>query len=340
MIFFPGQNVWGLLSVALLVLAGHALVGQALQRFEYRQPQMGTYFRLVLYAANEDIARRAATAAYERIEGLNQIMSDYLPESELNRLSATAGSGKWVVISEELHEVLSMAQQLAKGSAGAFDVTVGPVVRLWRRARRRQALPDSARLAAAQALVNYRCLRLRKHPWRAKLLRPGMKLDLGGIAKGYAVREALELLRARGIASALVDGGGDIQCSAPPPGRDCWLVKLPETGNLCLHEMAVATSGDQYQYLEIAGIRYSHILDPRTGMPLTGHSLVSVIAPDAALADALASALSVMPPHKGMKWVQQFEGVHVRIMRTEDQHLQFYSTPDFERYLAEVQAKK
>src|SRR5581483_10452815 len=266
-----------------------------LVRFEFQRAEMGMPFRIVLFATNQPSADSAADAAFERIKQLNDIMSDYDPDSELSRLSATSGSGKAVPVSPDLWIVLDRAEDLARRSHGAFDVTVGPFVNLWRRARRQHQLPDRQRLAEARPAVGYQYVKLDKERHTVELVVPNMKLDLGGIAKGYAIGEALKTLRQQGIQRALVEGGGDVAVSDAPPGRKGWrfelssldLTNAPPARFLSLRNCAISTSGDLYQRLEIEGKRYSHIVDPRTGIGLTDHSLVNVIAPDGITADSL-----------------------------------------------------
>ena len=179
-------------------------------------------------------------------------MSDYDPESELRRLCDTAGEGKAVHVSPELWKVLEHAQHVSQQSGGTFDVTVGPVVRLWRRARRQKELPSPEALRQARDLVGYQFVRLDAGRQTVELLKKGMRLDLGGIAKGYAMDEALAVLQRHGITRALVEAGGDMRLGDPPPGRAGWRVGIPPLDNpqgeplsyLELARVAVSTSGD------------------------------------------------------------------------------------------------
>ena len=170
-------------------------------RFEFTEPHMGTKFRIVLYAPDEATAKKASRAAFDRIAVLDAMMSDYRADSELVKLCARAG-GPPVKVSEELFFVLSKAQEVSRLSEGAFDVTVGPVVQLWRLSRRTQRLPEAPVLEKAKALVGWRNVLLDPKERTVKLLKPGMQLDLGGIAKGYAGDEAQKLLKAHGITRA------------------------------------------------------------------------------------------------------------------------------------------
>ncbi|HEV2351475.1 MAG TPA: FAD:protein FMN transferase [Terriglobia bacterium] len=293
-------------------------VHQALTRFEFTQIHMGTEFKIVLYAPDADLAAQASDAAFRRIAVLDAIMSDYNPGSELMRLCQKSG-GPPVRVSDDLYHVLAQAQQLAERSQGAFDITVGPVVRLWRQARARHQLPDPWSLAQALKLVGYKNLCLDPAGKTAQLLQPGMLLDLGGIAKGYAADEAIAVLQAHGIHRALVGGAGDIRTGAPPPDRRGWLIAIApfDPGDktadrfFLLHDGAVSTSGDAEQHLDIAGVRYSHIVNPKTGLGLTGHASVTVVAPNGITADSLATAVSVLGHKRGLGLVKSIPGAGV-----------------------------
>ncbi len=301
-------------------------------RYEFQQPEMGVPFRIVLYAPSQNAAEGAAAAAFQRVKQLNDIMTDYDSDSELSRLSQTSGQDKEVEVSPDLWRVLERAQQLAERSHGAFDVTVGPYVNLWRFARRQGTMPDPARLAKARLAVGYTKMRLDPLRHGVTLLAPDMRLDLGGIAKGYAVDQALRSLGRRGITSALVSGGGDMAVSGPPPGKEGWRIELPplDASNApaarfgLLSHAGVSTSGDLFQRLEINGQRYSHIIDPRTGVGLTDHSLVTVIAPDDFTADGLTKVASVLPPKEALKFIRQTPDVAVRIVRKPDAKVEVY----------------
>jgi FAD:protein FMN transferase len=286
---------------------------QALERYEFEEPQMGVPFRIILYAPNESQAKTAATAAFHRVAELNQKLSDYETDSELNELSRAAATGKKVPVSNDLWTVLAAAQDLALESGGAFDITVGPCVSLWRNARREQKLPDPARLERARARVGYTHLTLDAKSKTAILDLPTMRLDLGGIAKGFAADEALKSLRTHGITRALVAGSGDVTVGDPPPHKKGWRVELtgydrpggPPAEFVTVRNASIATSGDIFQKLEIEGVRYSHILDPFTCIGLTNVSLVSVIAETGLKADPLATTLCILPPAEALAFAEK-----------------------------------
>jgi thiamine biosynthesis lipoprotein len=308
------------LSLAACLLAAALAVGglppqASLARFEFTQAHMGTRFKIILYAKDSETATLASNLAFERIARLDATMSDYRETSELMRLSKRAGEG-WIRVSDDLFRVLARSQQLARRTLGAFDVTVGPLVRLWRRARRTEALPERLRLKRAREVTGYRWLHLDRKTHSVRLDKKGMILDLGGIAKGYAADEAIAVLKRAGIRSALVAAGGDIVAGDPPPAASAWTVAIaplessaePPTRFLALTNAAVSTSGDAEQYAEIGGARYSHILDPRTGRALTGHSSVTVVARSGMESDSLATAASVLGPKRGLKLIDQTPG--------------------------------
>lgn len=321
-----------------MAVTGAASGEPAAERFQFTQVEMAVPIRIVLYCEDPSTATRAAEAAFARIHELNGILSDYDPESELRRLCQSTGSGGQVPVSEDLWQVLNHAQTLAERSDGAFDVTIGPVVRLWRRARRNGQMPTSERLTSARALVGRDLLKVDPHRRSATLLKDEMRLDLGGIAKGYAVDEALEVLEKFGIKRALVDAGGDMVLGDPPPDRSGWRIGIarlevdgPPTRIFLLSNTAIATSGDSWQFVEIDGRRYSHIVDPRTGLGLTDHSSVTIIARHGMAADALASAVSVLGPKKGMELIERTPDCAALIVRSPHDKVEIYQSQRWTR---------
>ena len=302
-------------AVALTAATISSDAAGTLSRFEYSQPHMGTHVRIVLYAPDASVADAAAAAAFARIGALDQALSDYRDSSELMQVSRRSGSGA-AEVSDDLFRVLRASQQVARDSDGAFDATAGPLSLLWRQARRQNVLPDADRIAAARALVGHARLELDEARRTVRLRQPGMQLDLGGIAKGFAADEAVALLAKRGVRRVLVAAGGDIVAGEPPPGAAGWRIAIAsvdgadrEPGFLSLRTAAVSTSGDTEQLLVVGGIRHSHIYDPRTGQALTGRSSVTIVAPTGTMSDALATAVSVMGPAAGFRLIEAIPGV-------------------------------
>jgi thiamine biosynthesis lipoprotein len=314
----------------------------SLQRFEYTRIRMGVPVEITLYARSQEAANSASDAAYARIKALDRIMSDYDPDSELMRLCATAGTGQRVVVSPELACVLCRSQDLSLRTDGAFDVTVGPLVELWRIARRQKQLPSPERLQSAREKVGWRNLRLDQSARSVELLRTGMKLDLGGIAQGYAADEALRVLCEHGVRRALIDVSGDIVVGDPPPGRDAWRVEIePLQKNdphaksqvLLLRNAAVTTAGDAYQFVEIDGVRYSHIVDPQTGLGQTIRRSVTVIAHDGVTADGLDTGVCLLEPDRGLRLVADTPGAEVSIVQAAGDGIETFASPGFARFL-------
>lgn len=317
---------WAALSIAaLLIVAPSSAQTAALRRFQYERTLMGAPVKMTLYAAEGRSANLAAEAAYQRIAELDHVLSDYKTDSELSKLSATAGTGKAVPLSGDLWTVLKRSQRLAERSGGAFDATVGPYVRLWRRARRSKEFPSPQRLEEARQAVGWRKLKLDGSGQTARLLAPGMRLDLGGIAMGYAVDQAMAVVRRHGIEQALIDASGDILVSDPPPGEPGWKIGVapldasgPPSRYLSLRNAAVTTSGDAFQHVVLNGQRYSHIVDPATGLGLTVPSSVTVIASDCITADSLATTVCVLGPDKGIKLIEDTPRAAALIVREQD----------------------
>ena len=289
-------------------------------RFEFSEPHMGTTVRVVLYSRDEPAARGAADAAFARVAELDRTLSDYRADSELSRV--TSGPvGQPIPIGRDLLAVLQSAQDLAVRSGGAFDITVGPLSRLWRRARRQVELPAAEALAAARALTGYWLLSIDRQAGTVTVAKAGMALDPGGIAKGYAADAALETLRRSGHRSALVAVGGDIAAGAAPPDTQGWKVAITGLGPedvapsspLTIANAGVSTSGDAEQWVEIDDRRYSHIVNPLTGIGITGRRTVTVVARDAMTSDMLATALSVMEVEAGLALADSTPGAAAQI---------------------------
>jgi thiamine biosynthesis lipoprotein len=293
----------GLLVVALL--RGGA--GESRIDVSRQWPVMGTFFTATAYAADSSSARAAVAAAGRAVFRVDSLMSTWKPESEISRLNARAGSGEWQALSPETLEVLLASAALARASAGAFDITVGPLMHAWgfRGGERRPPAPGV--LDSVRALVGQELVEVDSAGSRARLTRAGAAVDLGAIAKGYALDRAAAAMRGAGADAGLVDLGGNVVVFGPPPGgREYWTVGVLDPrnpagtiGEVQLREGSVATSGDYEQFFEVAGVRYSHIMDPRRGEPARGTVQVTVIAPTGVQSDGLSTTLFVLGPQHG-----------------------------------------
>ena len=292
---------------------------------------MGTNVRIVLYAGDGAAADALAAAAFSRIAALEDRLSDYRESSELMALCRAAG-GPPVAVSGDLFTVLSAAQGFAAGTEGAFDVTIGPVSRVWRHARATGDLPEAARLADAQRLVGYRKMELSAGPRTVRLAERGMLLDLGGIAKGFAAGEALALLAGRGARHAIVAIGGDVAAGEAPPGLPGWEIGVaplgpgrgPSLPPLRLRFAAISSSGDAEQFLDAGGKHFSHIVNPITGSAATGRRGVTVMAPNGMTADALATAVKVLGATRGLVAVDRIEGAAALVVEETPQGVREY----------------
>jgi thiamine biosynthesis lipoprotein len=304
----------------LVVLALASGCARTLVRYQYAELHMGVQVRLTVYANSDQQARDACCNAYARVAELEQIMSDYRPNSELMRMCRSATT-RPTRVSPELFFVLSRAQELSSQSHGAFDVTVGPLVTLWRTARKTGALPPAQQLAQARENVGWTLLKLDSSARTVRLLRPGMRLDLGGIAKGFAGDEAISVLRASGVRRALFEAGGDIVAGDPPPGKRGWTIDIPCDSPPCqitLANSALSTSGDTSQFVIIDKTRYSHVVDPRTGLGLTNRVLVTVRAPDGITSDSLSTALSVLGTADRQQLLREYPSASAHVRNLDD----------------------
>lgn len=290
-------------------------------RYEYASIQMGSRCSIALYADSEPRAAAAAEHAFDTIAAIEDTLTDYRPNSEA-MCATSQPSGQWVAISPILADVLNRSRSFYELSNGAFDPTVGGFTHLWRAAKREQRIPTAEELLAASESVGFHLIELDTEHQRVRSRKPGIILDFGAIGKGYAADKAIEVLRSHGISAALVDIGGDLAMGDPPPDRpDGWAISV-QPGNSAewsapLRNAAIATSGDLERHYEFNGARYSHILDPRTGMGITAPRAVTVIARDATTADAAASIVSVLGEPAIEMLREHFPEIQIRIATGE-----------------------
>lgn len=307
-----------------------------LRRFEYSLPRMGTIFRIEMYAPDSAQASKAAEAAFARAEDLEQIMSDYRPGSELMQL-ALHGCISPFPVSSDLYAVLAKSLWVSELSHGRFDVTIGPLVKLWRSAPKAGRLPDARQIAQAKSLVNYRDIVMDPANHTVFLKHAGISLDLGAIGKGYAADQMLAVLASQGTPRAMVIAGGEVVTGDPPPGQAGWMVGIDTAESasrkpacsVLLSHGAVSTSGDEHQYFIAGGHRYSHVINPESGWPLEGESSTTVVAKDSTTADGLCTALSLIPVADGMRVAESLPGVAVLWVQRVDGNWKTYTSRGF-----------
>lgn len=320
-----GAAVLGAIIIAVLLLRTMSQHPPVSADSGYRSV-MGTIAHIVAVAPNKKAAEACIEKAFAELVLVDERMSDYDETSELSKLNE-GGYENPVVVSPELFDVLAAAIEYSKKTDGAFDVTIGPVVDVWRKAAKEQRKPTDEELAAAKEKVGCQKLLLDAENRTAKFAVEGMRLDLGGIAKGYAIDRAARAMRAGGAVGGMVDVGGDIRCFGRRKDEtQQWLIGLqnPEVeGDLLLklrlNDTAVATSGDYRRFVLIGGQRYSHIFDPARSVSAQDLTSVTIIAPTAMQADILATAVSVMGKEKGLNLIESTPGTEAIIIPADSE---------------------
>ena len=310
------------------------------QRVEVQRSLMSTWVRIIAYGDDRQEVARAIRSAFGRMSVLERELSRFDSDSDVSRINS-APAGTPVTVGEDTWQVLAAAHTAWQRTGGVFDVTVGPLIALWRRSAERGRLPTEEELGRARACVGLDRARLLHEVRQVVLTEPGMSIDLGGVAKGYIVDRAVDLLRERSIISALVDAGGDIRVLGPRGDGRPWVtaVRNPETedgrpfpATLAVSDVAVVTSGSYARYVEIAGRRYTYIIDPRTGRPETTVASSTVIGPDATSADALATALAVLGREEGIALIESLPQYECLIITGEGEGRTLSRSSGFARY--------
>ena len=275
------------------------------QKFTYERSLMGTRFAVTCYGSNEEQTKVATDAAYAAAEEINQVASDYIADSELLSLTKHP-AGEAVSVSPLLFNLIFQAYTFAEKTEGHFDPTLGPLTKLWRESRRRKSLPEPSILTTARTAIGWQNLILDPEKSTILFSKSQMRLDLGGIAKGQAADAMLGVMISHHLPCSCITAGGDVRLGDPPPGSDGWKIGVKSTTEkesefLTLANCAVSTSGDLHQFVEINGKRYSHIIDPATGLGMTHSIAVTIIAPTATMSDAIATACCTAPVETAKK---------------------------------------
>lgn len=307
----PAPGWVGLALVAVLAAAGSSQAAAEQQLFVESRPAMGTTFKVYLYADNQAEASTYFEAAFDEIERLEEALSNYRASSELSRINRLAAHEP-VTTDPEVFDLLWRSLEYSRRSGGAFDITVGPLMRAWGFFRGQGHYPSADELARARAEIGWQHLDLDRNARTVRFLAAGMELDLGSIGKGYAVDRVVAVLRELGVRSALVDAGSSsIYAMGAPPGKPGWSVRVPKPGDksetlsiVLLHDTSLSTSGSYEKFFRLNGREYSHIMDPHTGRPVQGMLQTTVIVPSATDSDALSTALFVMGPQAGVRLLQ------------------------------------
>jgi thiamine biosynthesis lipoprotein len=316
------------------------------------QMVMGTLAHTVVVAQDTSTAKKCIRAALEEIQKVDNLMSDYKSDSDISRVNREAYE-KPVQVSKPTFEVLQRSIEFSEMTDGAFDVTVGPLVTLFRKAKETEIAPSEQQIAQAKSKVGFEKLKLDSKNRTVRFSEKGMLLDLGGIAKGYAIDKAIEAAQRCGAVGAMVDIGGDVRCfGLPPKGREHWLIGLQDPNSaiegmeggglrlvLKVTNEAVATSGDYQQFVIIEGKRYSHIMDRKTGKSAESLSSVTIITDNATDADALATAVSVMGAEKGLTLIEKLPNTEA-ILISPGPKYEITKTPGAEKYIKKTGSKE
>lgn len=308
---------------------------------------MGTFARVVVIAQSRDAGLKCIRAALAEIHKVDELMSDYKSDSDIGRANKEAAE-RAVPVSESTYEVLQRSVEFSKLTDGAFDITVGPLMVLFHDAEKEDTPPTAEQIAEAKSKVGFEKLKLDNENRTIQFAVEGMRLDLGAIAKGYAIDKAVEAAQSGGALGGMVDIGGDIRCfGSPPEGREHWLIAVQDpnaitaaaTGGgllmkLKITDAAVATSGDYQQFVMIEGKRHSHIMDRKTGTSAKGLASVTIIADNATDADALATSVSVMGAAKGLALIEKLPGTEA-ILITSGPKYEVTKTSGAEKYIKE-----
>jgi thiamine biosynthesis lipoprotein len=271
---------------------------------------MGTILTITVTGLDNVEADRAIEAAIAEVDRLENLLSTRKPESDLSKLNREAAKG-WVIPSAETFRLLQMSLRYSRLTNGAFDVTAGPLVSLWGfHDRRDRRPPSSEELKRTRESVGYDKIEIDEQNKAVRFAVAGMEVDFDGIAKGYTVDKACEVLRNLGVKSGLVDLGGNIYAIGVPPGRDTWRIAVrnprsnDSVGTLRITEKGVASSGQYVRYVEYENHKYGHIVDPRNGLPVEGVLGTTIVAPDGITADILSTATFVLGLEKAREIIR------------------------------------
>ncbi|WP_299700420.1 FAD:protein FMN transferase [uncultured Pontibacter sp.] len=328
--------------LVMLLLAGSIAQAQTPKQELKAQKKvlllMGTRFELVAVSEDEQLANQAIEAGIKEIQRIEALISEWQPTSQTSAINRSAG-GMPVPVDEELYELIRRSLRISELTGGAFDITWAAADKVWKFDGSMTAMPDSQAVANSIRHIGYQKIQLIPETHSVYLKEQGMKIGFGAIGKGYAANKARDLMRSMGIKSGVVNAAGDLITWGKQADGQLWYIGIADPADkekvfswLTADHTAVVTSGSYEKYAEIDGKRYAHIIDPRTGYPVTGLKSVTIVCPDAELADALATAVFVLGKEEGLYLVNQLKGVECLMVTDENEmvpsdnlHLHFYN---------------
>jgi len=315
-----GRVIYILLFFSFILIL-HPPSSQSSNLFKYHQVAMGTVIEITLIADDEEAANKASLQAFQEIKRIETLMSPWLDSSDVTRINRSAGKER-VKVSPETFEVIQKAQEISKLSEGGFDITIGPLTELWRKAREKKIPPSIEDVKEKLGLVNFKNIEMDQEG-KVFLKKKGMAIDLGGIAKGYAVDRAFELVKSLGYKNLIINAGGDLRVGGTK-NKQPWSIGIQNPresqkilARISVSDMAVATSGDYEKYFIYQGKRYHHIFNPKDGFPTDDCQSVTIITKDCITADGLATAVFVLGAKKGYSLCQKLDGVKCMIVDKE-----------------------
>lgn len=322
----------------LFLLLLPTTISAQLKRFQFSAYKMGAPFTIIFYHSDSAAAATIAAECFSIVDSLNTIFSDYDPASETGRLTSLTAFND-IKVSAELFDMIVFSKQAWKRSSKTFDIAIGALSQLWRKAKAEKRFPSKREIRQANDNSGFNNINCDTFTNTISFEKQGIKFDFGAIVPGYAAQRTIGYLKSKNILHALVDASGDIVVGEPPPGKTTWSIamNLPQQENefwqkkLGLKNLAVATSGDVYRYTVHNGKKYSHIIDPRTGYGVTSQRNVTVIAKDGATADWLATACSILPVKKALKLIKKEEAA-VFIATLINEKIVVYKSGNFDQH--------
>ncbi len=307
----------------LILLMTFAFQAFSLETYERTLKLMGSRYEITVVAGNEEEGNRYINMAVDEISRIEKIISSWDPNSQTSQVNANAGIAP-VKVDPELFHLVERALQISKVTDGAFDISYAAMDKIWTFDGTLQEMPDEAVIRQSVAKVGYKNIILDKEKGTVFLKLTGMKIGFGAIGKGYSADKAKKLLMDAGVPAGMINASGDLNCWGARPDGTPWLVGITNPMNknnvfswFPIRNSAVVTSGDYEKFVMLNGKRYAHIIDPRTGIPASGLTSVTIFAPNAELADALATSVFVMGKDTGIDMVNQLKGIECIVVDDE-----------------------
>jgi FAD:protein FMN transferase len=311
-----------------------------LKRFQFEEKKMGSPFQLIFYDYDSLHAFNLAKNAFLIVDSLNNSFSDYSSTSEIAKINDSAGNGQFINISKDLEKILLQSKTAYLRSEAAFDITLGQLTKLWRKSRQEKKLPSSIELKTKLAAIGIKYLVVDTTKHCAKLLKKGASIDLGGIGKGYAAQKVYEFFAKNNIKKVLVNAAGNMAIGDAPIGKKGWEIEIerPTTNSFLnpkmvnLSNIAISTSGDAFQFVEINGKRYAHIINPKTGLGLSYQRQVTIICENATKADWLSTACYILPIKRALILAKK-EKAEILIFNNNNNKITEIKSAGFNKYI-------